>query len=90
MSDIQLCFATRSFKTTEKPTTCLPDPSGLLFRDVPSSAIRQANKEVEVTLEKKSKQRGPYQTHALTQDLKLQVAKYICNYKWHCCSHPCL
>ena len=64
-------------KTTERTAAaCLPDPSGPLSRDVPASAIVQANKEVMTTFSKEKRLRGPYQTRALTQDQKLHVAKY--------------
>ena len=44
---------------------------------VPLSAIHKANKEIEATLGKKqAKQRRLYQTHALTQDQKLHIARY--------------
>ena len=73
-------------KTAERAAAaCLPDPSGPLSRDVPASAIVQANKEVMTTFskEKEKRPRGPYQTRALTQDQKLHVAMYaaICAFK---------
>ena len=66
-------------KTTERTAAaCLPDPSGPLSRNVPASAIVQANKEIMTTFskEKEKRPRGSYQTRALAQDQKLHVAKY--------------
>ena len=49
---------------TKQKTTPLPDPSGALSREVPSSAIASANNEVQKitssSTSSESKKRGPY------------------------------
>ena len=61
-------------KTAERAAAaCLPDPSGPLSRDVPASAIVQANKEVMTTFLRKRKSDQEVHTKR-AQDQKLHVA----------------
>ena len=77
MLDIRRYFGTTSIKTTEKSPAGIPDPCGLLSKDVSSSSIRKANKEVKATLERQQQpKRGPYQTQTLPKDQKLKLEKY--------------
>ena len=59
--------------------TNLPDPSGALSREVPSSAIVSANKEVQKIASSsestQSKKRGPY-SKSFSPQVKAEIGRY--------------
>ena len=78
MSDIRQ-YLTLGSKRPNGSSISLPDPSGPLSKEIPSSAIRVANKEVSATLEKKRDERnkrGPYRTKSLKLEEKTKIARY--------------
>ena len=79
MSDIREYFTTGS-KRPQKVDDPWPllDPTGPLSKEVPSQAIRQADKEVAAMFEKKSEKYGPYRMKSLNrvENKDSKVCKY--------------
>ena len=61
-----------------KPLNRFPDPKGSLSATIPTPAIRQANKEVEVVLKENNGEHGrkrkPYKK--ISNELRAKVGKY--------------
>lgn len=60
------------YRYFKKADRCLPDPTGPLSREIPSS-ISKANEEVDAVLNRESGKRGPYLR--LTSEEKAQIGK---------------
>ena len=65
----------------------LPDPTGPLTEELPSSVISATNKDIIKSLKKESstKIKGPYDSYSSSLNLK-QRLQSICHREWELCS----